>query len=187
MALKQTNREQNTNKKTAQSPKSRLLPGFSDCVASHVFPLKTLPTVGFCRVKTAVPPPTVGGKNSNLQIDMTPSEPKKNKGGRRPSKIKHDQQITVLLTKLQKLAVKKRAEKAGLNMSDYCRQIVMEGKAQVKRTPEENEVLYQVARVGNNLNQIAHKANADGMRSIAIEANRLLKQLGQILDKPAEP
>ena len=35
-------------------------------------------------------------------------------------------------------------------------------------------MLNQVARVGNNLNQIAHKANADGIRSIAIEAARLL-------------
>ncbi|AUD06983.1 hypothetical protein CWM47_37270 [Spirosoma pollinicola] len=39
---------------------------------------------------------------------------------------------------------------------------------------------------GSNLNQIAHKAHADGIRSIALEAHRLLQQLSQLLDKPAD-
>lgn len=118
---------------------------------------------------------------------MNPTEPLRKKGGRPPSATKRDQQITVLLTRLEKLAIQKRAEKAGLNLSDYCRQMVLSGQAQVRLTPEENAVLNQVAKLGNNLNQIAHKANADGIRSIAIEAARLLGQLSQLLDKPTEP
>jgi hypothetical protein len=117
---------------------------------------------------------------------MTPSEPVKKKGGRPPSTTKRDQQITVLLTKLEKLALRKRAEKAGLNLSDYGRQMVLTGKAQVRLTPEENATLNEVARLGNNLNQIAHKANADGIRSIAFEASRLLHQLSQLLNKPSD-
>lgn len=115
---------------------------------------------------------------------MSLSEPVKKKGGRPPSEQKRDQQITVLLTKLEKLALKKRAEKAGLNLSDYGRQMVLTGKAQARLTPTENETLNQVAKLGNNLNQIAHKAHADGIRSIALEAHRLLQQLSQLLDKP---
>jgi len=117
---------------------------------------------------------------------MSLSEPVKKKGGRPPSATKRDQQISILLTKLEKLAIQKRAEKAGLNLSDYGRQMVLTGKAQVRLTPAENEVLNQVAKLGNNLNQIAHKANADGIRSIAFEASKLLIQLSQILNKPAE-
>jgi hypothetical protein len=116
-----------------------------------------------------------------------PAKPVRKKGGRPKSETKRDQQITVCLTKIEKLAIQRRAEKAGLNLSDYGRQMVLTGQAQVKLTPEENAVLNQVARMGNNLNQIAHKANADGIRSIAIEAARLLGQLSQLLDKPSEP
>ena len=118
---------------------------------------------------------------------MNPTEPLRKKGGRPPSDTKRDQQITVLLTRLEKLAIQKRAKKAGLNLSDYCRQMVLTGQAQARLTPEENAVLNQVAKLGNNLNQIAHKANADGIRSIAIEAARLLGQLSQLLNKPTEP
>lgn len=118
---------------------------------------------------------------------MTPTEPIKKKGGRPPSETKRDQQITVCLTKLEKLAIQKRAQKAGLNLSDYGRQMVLTGKAQVRLTPEENAILNQVAKLGNNLNQLAHKAHADGIRSIAFEASRLLGQLNQLLDKPTQP
>lgn len=115
---------------------------------------------------------------------MNPSEPIKKKGGRPPSVTKRDQQITVCLTKIEKLALSKRAEKAGLNLSDYGRQMILTGKAQARLSAQENETLNQVARLGSNLNQIAHKANADGIRSIALEAHRLLQQLSQLLDPP---
>ncbi|MFD2938342.1 plasmid mobilization protein, partial [Spirosoma flavum] len=95
-----------------------------------------------------------------------------------------DKKINLYVTGLEELAIKKRAERAGLNLSDYCRQIVLTGQAQVRLTLSENATLNEVAKVGNNLNQIAHKAHADGIRSIAVEAQRLLKQLSLLLDKP---
>jgi hypothetical protein len=117
---------------------------------------------------------------------MATEEPRRKKGGRPPSATKRDQQMTVCLTKLEKLAVKRRAEKSGLNLSDYGRQMVLSGQVQAKLTPEENATLNQVAQLGNNLNQIARKANTEGIRSIAIEASRILRQLDQLLDKPTE-
>lgn len=122
---------------------------------------------------------------------MADSEPVKKKGGRPPSAKKRDKKINLYVTGLEELAIKKRAERAGLNLSDYCRQIVLTGQAQVRLTPEQNAILNEAAKLGNNLNQIAHKANTDGIRSIAFEAQRLLKQLSQLLDpvadnKPAE-
>jgi hypothetical protein len=117
---------------------------------------------------------------------MNPTEPIKKKGGRPPSDTKRDQQMTVCLTKLEKLAVQRRADKAGLNLSDYGRQMILTGKAQVRLTSQENAILNEVAMLGNNLNQIAHKANADGIRSIAFEASRLLQQLNQLLNKPTD-
>jgi hypothetical protein len=116
---------------------------------------------------------------------MNPILPVRKKGGRPRNPQKREEQSTIYWSTLEYLAVKKRAEKTGLSLSDYCRQMVLTGQAQVKLTAEENAVLNQVARMGNNLNQIAHKANADGIRSIAIEAARLLGQLSQLLDKPA--
>lgn len=117
---------------------------------------------------------------------MSPTEPVKKKGGRPRNAQKREKQSTVYWSALEYLAVTKRAEKAGLNLSDYCRQMVLTGQAQVRLTPEENATLNAVAKLGNNLNQIAHKAHADGIRSIALEASRLLGQLNQLLNKPTD-
>lgn len=127
-----------------------------------------------------------GVKNHVIHLAMTDSEPIKKKGGRPPSPKKRDKKINLYVTGLEELAIKKRAERAGLNLSDYCRQIVLSGQAQVRLTPAENATLNEVAKLGNNLNQIAHKANADGIRSIAFEASRLLQQLSQLLNKPSD-
>jgi len=118
---------------------------------------------------------------------MTPAELVKKKGGRPPNPQKRDKQITVLFSGVEYLATKRRAQMARLPLSDYCRQLVLTGKAEAKLTPEQNTLLNQLASLGNNLNQIAKRANTDGIRSIAIEANRLLGQLGKLLDPPQEP
>ena len=114
------------------------------------------------------------------------SAPVRKKGGRPPSAKKREKKINIYLTVLEELAIRKRAEKAGLNLSDYCRQLVLTGQAQVRLTPAENAVLNEAARLGNNLNQLAHKAHADGIRSVAIDAQKVLRQLSQLLDKPSE-
>lgn len=118
---------------------------------------------------------------------MSQEEPIRKRGGRPRNEHKREHQITVCLTQLEKLVVSRRAQKAGLNLSDYGRQMILTGQAQIRLTPQENETLNQVARLGNNLNQIAYKANAEGIRSIAFEAQRLLHQISQLLDKPTEP
>ena len=117
---------------------------------------------------------------------MAAETPVRKSGGRPKNPQKRTAHSTVYWSALEYLAVKKRAGQAGLNLSDYCRQLVLTGKAQVRLTPEENATLAAVARLGNNLNQIAHKAHADGIRSIAIEAGKLLGQLEQLLNKPAD-
>ena len=118
---------------------------------------------------------------------MTSAESVKKKGGRPPNPQKRDKQITVLFSGVEYLAIKRRAQTARLPLSDYCRQLVLTGKAEARLTPEQNTLLNQVASLGNNLNQIAKRANTDGIRSIAIEASRLLGQLGQLLDPPQQP
>lgn len=162
-----------------------LLSVAGDWVASHVLDLKNLPTFGFSGPKRLSPSDCRGQKPPHL-LPMTPLEPIKKKGGRPPSAQKRAKKINLYVSTLEELAIKKRAERAGLNLSDYCRQLVLTGQAQARLTPQENDTLNQVARLGNNLNQIAHKAHADGMRSIAVEAQRILQQLSQLLDRPAD-
>jgi len=51
---------------------------------------------------------------------------------------------------------------------------------------EQEALLRQIATMANNLNQLARKANTDGMRSVALLVERRAQELGELLDRYAK-
>ena len=60
--------------------------------------------------------------------------------------------------KLQELC-----QRTGLGTTRLLRQLITEAELQAKPTPELRELLRAMDRVGNNLNQLAHRANTIGL------------------------
>ena len=60
--------------------------------------------------------------------------------------------------KLQELC-----QKTGLGSTRLLRQLITETEIKAPPTPELRELLRAVDRIGNNLNQLAHRANAIGL------------------------
>lgn len=58
-----------------------------------------------------------------------------------------------------------KVQASGLTKSAFFRQAVLANQTQVlarpKASPDRRRLLYQVNQAGNNLNQLAHRANAD--------------------------
>ncbi len=54
-------------------------------------------------------------------------------------------------------------QRTGLGTTRLLRQLITEAELQAKPTPELREVLRAVDRIGNNLNQLAHRANTIGL------------------------
>ena len=69
-------------------------------------------------------------------------------------------QITLWLDEDEKKKLNDNASKAGLSISSYLRSLIVGYKP--KELPNDNlyELLNQIRRIGNNLNQITRKANA---------------------------
>lgn len=72
--------------------------------------------------------------------------------------------VTIRLTEDEYLRRSLDARKAGLSVSGLCERLVVDGKVEVT-TPADPEALpivliNELKRIGNNLNQIAHAANA---------------------------
>ena len=53
--------------------------------------------------------------------------------------------------------------RTGLGTTRLLRQLITEAELQAKPTPELREVLRAMDRIGNNLNQLAHRANTIGL------------------------
>ena len=58
--------------------------------------------------------------------------------------------------------VKKRSRHAGMTLTEYQRQILLQGRVVERMTTEQMELFRQLAGMGNNMNQLAHQANKYG-------------------------
>lgn len=98
--------------------------------------------------------------------EAPPSAPGRSRSG---SQKRRQRSISVGFEPLELDAVDERAEAAGLSRAAYIRTAVLghPGLRAVPRPPVEKKLLGQavgqLGRVGNNLNQLAHHANAGRM------------------------
>ena len=59
--------------------------------------------------------------------------------------------------------MEQKASACGMNSSRYIRQLISNGEMVDVTLPEQRrDFINQIARIGNNINQIAHSANAVG-------------------------
>jgi hypothetical protein len=63
---------------------------------------------------------------------------------------------------LDYVTVKNRSKKAGLTMTEYQRQMLLNGQVVERVSAEQMELYRQLAGMGNNINQLAHQANKYG-------------------------
>jgi hypothetical protein len=111
------------------------------------------------------------------------SNTNKNLPGRPSSETKRAKQMTVCLTELEKGVIEVRAKKNGQTLSDYGRQMILNGAVTARLTPEQIGILKDVAGLKNNLNQIAVQANKNGINSVAIKATAAINAINEILNK----
>ena len=102
---------------------------------------------------------------------------------------KRDTNLTIRVSQAEKLAWKEKADLSGMTISNLIRQAIFRTKTwTVADKSLVKEQTRQIARIGNNLNQIARWANTYKSTAEAIEiiqALRLIEQaLTQLSTKP---
>jgi len=91
--------------------------------------------------------------------------------------------LRVQLTPSQRQELGTAAAASGARISDYAReQLFRKGgqpvvAAGVRRNPEAKALLDELRRIGNNLNQLSHQANAAGMIAEQRELYQTITQL----------
>lgn len=101
----------------------------------------------------------------------------KNKGGRPPklSAEKRSEEIKFHVTPDTKRKLQDEAKAAGVDLATYCREKVLTGRPPRRVPPEILAAVAELARQGNNLNQLARIANSEkSMTGIAARLSGLL-------------
>lgn len=110
----------------------------------------------------------------------------KDKPGGRPVKKTLERQnrvVSTKLTKLQYYAVKRRAGEAGVKVSEYVRQAIITAEVVPRLNRQDADTIRKLAGEANNLNQLAHRANAGGFALVAVELVKLKNGIVEIINQ----
>ena len=108
----------------------------------------------------------------------------RNKSGGRPAKNrvnKYQKVVSTKLTELQFYAIRKRAGEAGLHVSEYVRQAIVSAQVTPRLNRQDADTLRKLAGEANNINQLAHRANAGGFALVAVELVKLKNKIVEII------
>jgi hypothetical protein len=91
--------------------------------------------------------------------------------------------ITVKMAENEYGSLKTKALEARINQSEYIRQCIQSSMVKQRITPELVNYLRQLSGMANNINQIAHKANAAGYPGVHKHCLLMIGKLDDIINK----
>jgi hypothetical protein len=90
------------------------------------------------------------------------TDPKKNKGGRPRKKVKRQEHLAVMCNLFERKEIAHKAHLSGLTISEYLREVGINGKVIVKTFPKELlEFTGLLNHLAANINQLAKKRNQE--------------------------
>ena len=107
------------------------------------------------------------------------------KKGGRPTKggaEKKKYRITVKLNTQDYYTLKGKAKGAGVTMSEFVRKVLDKGNVIERLTVEQADFIRKLCGMANNLNQLAHRANAEGFHVIAPFHKIIISKIDEILN-----
>ena len=120
--------------------------------------------------------------NQIKETSMIKTEYKK---GGRPTKgvaEKNKYRITVKLNTQDYYTLKGKAKNAGISMSEFVRKVLEEGNVIERLTVEQAGFIRKLCGMANNLNQLAHRANAEEFHAVAPFHKIIISKIDEILN-----
>lgn len=114
-------------------------------------------------------------EKSNLLKKRTPGRPKK--------VINRSSILMVRLTPTERLLIEERAKKAGVKPSEWFRRAAKSAKVFPRFTAEETGWFRMLSGLANNFNQYVHLAHTNGLLSMAIKGQAVIRQIEELLTK----
>lgn len=107
----------------------------------------------------------------------------KKRGGRPKKEIKRSEVLKVRLTRAERMIIENRAEKAGVNTSEWFRQAARTGRVVARFSPEEMGWLRGLSGLCNNLNQLTKLAHSQGLITLTGDLRALLTKINVVIEK----
>lgn len=120
------------------------------------------------------------------------SEKRKNNGRNDPTRVvvpskgaaeKLKYRITVKMATEDYYLLKSKAKSAGISPSEFVRGCIRNGEVKERLTKEHCDHIRKLCGMANNLNQLAHKANAEGYASVFVPCRTLMIEIDNLVNR----
>ena len=99
---------------------------------------------------------------------------------RKADKLKY--RLTVKMATSDYYTLKGKARSAGISAGEFLRRCMKDGQVKERLTPEHTGYVRKLCGMANNLNQLAHKANAAGLVTVRMECRILVARIEELLN-----
>lgn len=101
----------------------------------------------------------------------------KNKEGAPKKKVRRELIIRVRMTATERFQIDNKAKAAGMRLSSWIRAAAKNAKIIPRLTAEERRILWMLAELANNLNQLTKLAHQAGLLRIVNNCNLILTEI----------
>ena len=117
---------------------------------------------------------------AKTNIKLSISQPK-NKGGAPKKRVRRELIIRVRMTATERFQIDNKAKAAGMRSSTWIRASAKSAKVVPRLTADERRILWMLAELANNLNQLTKLAHQLGLLRVVRQCQEVLKQIDDTL------
>jgi hypothetical protein len=102
----------------------------------------------------------------------------------RPKKPKiQEKNIGFFVTKVQYFIIQQKAVQAGVNISDYMRQVAIFGQVKSRWKPEEREIFLKMVDMSNDVHQLVKVAKEEGALSALLHFEKYRNLIDDMINR----
>ena len=109
--------------------------------------------------------------------DKLPGDQPKNKGGAPKKRVKRELIIRIRMSATERFQIVDKAKAAGMRASTWIRASAKSAKVIPRLTADERRILWMLAELSNNLNQLTKLAHQLGLLRVVRQCQEVLKQI----------
>ena len=105
----------------------------------------------------------------------------RNKGGAPRKRVRRDLIIRIRMTATERFQVDTKAKAAGMRSSSWIRAAAKSAKILPRLTADERRILWMLAELANNLNQLTKLAHQLGLLAVVRNCSEIMKEIDMTL------
>ena len=115
--------------------------------------------------------------------DRPPVDLPKNKGGAPKKRVKRELIIRIRMSATERFQIGDRAKAAGMRASTWIRTSAKSAKIVPRLTADERRILWMLAELSNNLNQLTKLAHQLGLLRVVRQCEQVIKKIDETFEK----